>query len=461
MLSRMLFTTPDSRKPRLSRFALPLAALFVTALPATAEAAEATGDTDLIVLILFDALRADHVSGYGYERPTTPHLDKMIAEGTHYTRAYVNAPWTRPSTASFLTGVNASVHKTETYTSKLAESVLTIAERLKRRGYRTAGFTANGNGGSIANLQQGFDVFEDTSKTYTRKMRGKTYCCNGLPTGEFIVRRATEWMQKDKSKKKFVFLFFIDPHDPYGAPDRLEKLMLGADFKGKVRRHALWERNNDYPDDERYSMMAIYDAGIRYADEALGQFVSYLQQRKLYRDATIIVTADHGEGFGEHGFYLHAHHFWEEVIHVPVVVTGAHFKGGGARDRLVDSIDLARTIAELGGASVAGLPGVSLLLPQATAKQQKKYVISEYNEFGIHRQAIIGERYKVIWQRPADEAWYLREAKKKEFFPSVSFDKEVVRVYDLLADPQEKKELAPVPPRAEKLLKILRQFVEP
>ncbi len=444
-----------------SRFRIIPAALILWGLltPLHTQAAADT-DSDLIILILFDALRADHVSGYGYTRPTTPHLDKMITEGTHYTRAYVNAPWTRPSTASFLTGLHASRHKTETYTSKLANSVLTIAERLKKKGYRTAGFTANGNGGSLAHLQQGFDVFEDTSTTYTRKMRGKTYCCNGLPTGEFIMNRAIQWMKRDKSKKKFLFMFFVDPHDPYGAPKNLEQMMLGKNFKGKIRRHALWERNNDYPPDEQHSIMAMYDAGIRYADQALGGFVDYLKKNKLYDKASIIVTADHGEGFGEHGFYLHAHHFWEEVIHVPVVVTGGIFNGGKSEDRLVDNTDIARTIVDLAGADTHGLKGVSLRLPEDEAKKQKTYVISEYNEFGIHRQAIVGQRYKVIWQRPADEAWYLREAKNKAFFPSVSFDKEVVKVYDLLNDPQEKTLLKPLPPEANDLLITLREFVE-
>ena len=122
-----------------------------------------------------------------------------------------------------------------------------------------------------------------------------------------------------------------------------------------------------------------------------------------------ILTSDHGEAFGEHGFYLHAHHFWEEVIHVPLIAVGPRFPPQ-VDDRLTQTLDVSATVAALTGADPKGLAGRSLLTPadsQAT-------IISEYNEFGIHRQAIRGRSHKVVWQRPADEAWYLRTAKKKD-----------------------------------------------
>ncbi|SVD59233.1 uncharacterized protein METZ01_LOCUS412087, partial [marine metagenome] len=197
---------------------------------------DANAEREVIFLILVDALRPDHVGAYGYERPTTPKLDALAGESTRYTRAYVNAPWTRPSTASFLTGLNASRHKTETAKTKLPGSVTTLAERLGKAGWTTAGFVANGNGGSLARLQKGFDVFRDPTNTYTKKKRGKTY--NNLPTGEFLVSRTLEWIDQNDAKKLFVFMFLVDPHDPYGAPKRLEKQFLG-DYKGKLRRMPL------------------------------------------------------------------------------------------------------------------------------------------------------------------------------------------------------------------------------
>ncbi len=431
-----------------------LAALILALLLCLPSAAFAAEDRELIVLILIDAVRADAVGCYGYEKPTTPVLDELCAKGTRYSRMYVNAPWTRPSTASFLTGLNASRHQAQSYKTKMSREVTTLAARLQKRGFKSYGFSANGNGGSLANLHFGFEVFRDVTNTYTRNERGKTY--NRLPTGEFMVERVLEHLATTDAKKEFLFLFMVDPHDPYGAPPKYEKMFLPKGFKGEPRRNALWERDNDYPQSEITSMRAIYDAGIRYADTALGQLIDGLEEQGRWDNTTMFVTADHGEGFGEHDFYLHAHHFWEEVIHVPLVAYGGPFMGGGVQDRLTQAIDVSATILDLAGGDPKELPGHSLLQPAPSTP----FVISEYNEFGIRRQAIVGERYKVIWQRAALKDEYMREARDPKFFPSVIFEGERVRVYDLNNDPEEKRDLAgSMPEEAKILLDRLRGFV--
>jgi arylsulfatase A-like enzyme len=331
--------------------------------------------------------------------------------------------------------------------------VRTIAERMKQAGWATAGFTANGNGGSLAGLERGFDVFEDPTRTYTKDARGTVY--NNLPTGDFIVNRVLGHLEKGKAKREFLFVFLVDPHDPYGARPDLEKMFLDPAYKAEPRRKALWEFNNNYSPEERASMIALYDAGIRSADEAIGKLVDGLRKMGVWDKTSLFVSADHGEGFGEHGFYLHAHHFWEEVIHVPLIARAPKLAAGNSK-RLVDATDVAATIVALGGAKSTGLTGVSLLETAAAPK----HVISEYNEFGIKRQAIMDGRWKVIWQRPADEAEYMREVKDKKFFPSVSFTEDVVHVFDLAADPLEKNNLAAkMPAEAAKLLEELRTFV--
>lgn len=423
---------------------------------ATSSAAAAQKAPRTIVLVLIDALRHDHMGVYGYSKPTTPNLDAFAARGTRYTRMYANAPWTRPSTVSFLTGYSASRHRTESARTRLPGSVVTLAQRLKKMGYTTAGFTANGNGGSLAGLEKGFDVFEDPTRSYPRAQRGPTYCCGGLPTGPFLVQRVAKWLETDRSARRFIFVFFVDPHDPYGAPPDLESMFLGKGFTGEPKRNSSWEYNNNYSAEERRQLVALYDAGIRYSDQAFAQLLEVLAAHKLDKDATVFVSADHGEGFGEHNFYKHAHHFWEEVIHVPLLAVGPRFTPGAVDTRLTQSIDVTRTVAQLAGASTQGLEGRSLLEPAVA----DAHVISEYNEFGIHRQAIVGPQYKVIWQRPADEARYMADAREKKYFPSVLFDRERVRVFDLSKDPGERADLTAAPPTpAADLLKTLRTFV--
>jgi arylsulfatase len=422
-------------------------------------AADDKPERELILLVFVDAMRADHVGAYGYTRGTTPTIDALAARGVRYTRAYANAPWTRSSTACALTGLNASRHRTETDKSTLPANVVTLAERLERVGWRTAGFSANGNGGSLAGFERGFSLFLDPTHGFTKTKRGKTY--NGLPSAEFLTQQVLEHLSRSTAAKEFLFVFYVDPHDPYYAPPELERKFLG-DFKGTIRRKASWEKDNAYPEDERFSMMAIYDAGIYYADSQLGVLLAGIEKLGLRDRTTLFVTADHGEGFGEHGFYLHAHHFWEEIAHIPLVAAGPRFTPG-VDDRLTQSIDVTATIADLAGADTTGLMGRSLLAPA----DPERPVLSEYNEYGIHRQAIVGGRYKVIWQRPADETWYLRSfpgkasvEEKKALFPSVSFDREVVQVFDLVADPGEKTNLAErMPAAAALLLARLREFV--
>ena len=434
-------------------------------------------ERQLIMLILIDAMRPDHLGAHGYERPTSPEMDKLAAAGKLYTRVYANAPWTRPSTTCFLTGLNASRHRTQTDKSKLPVDITTMAQRLRRKGWVTNGFSANGNGGSMAGLHKGFGIFEDPSNTYVRK--GLKQRCkrlfgeeidekehqaavladcvryNRLPTGEFLVNRVLEHLEKSRAKKEFLFVFLVDPHDPYGAPPELERKFLGPDFKGKVRRRAHWEYKNDYPKRERFSLMAIYDASIRYADQAIGQLVAGLREQGLYDNTTIFLSADHGEGFGEHGYYLHAYHFVDEIVRIPLIALGPRFSPG-KDDRLAQSLDVVATILQLAGVDADDLPGRSLLEPA----QEDTHVISEYNEFGIHRQAIIGSRYKVILELPADEDWFMRTVRDKKYLPSVSFDKEVIKVFDLQEDPKEKKNLADkMPEPAAGLLKKLRAFV--
>ncbi|MEM6532993.1 MAG: sulfatase-like hydrolase/transferase [Myxococcota bacterium] len=458
---------------------LSLSVLFSTPVSA------AESDRELIFLILIDAVRADSVGSYGYEKPTTPTLDRLAGRGVRYTRAYVNAPWTRASTASYFTGLNGSRHRTETDKSKLPKGTRTLARRLRDAGWRTTGFSANGNGGAIANLDEGFHLYEDPSNAYSRKETrkrcqakyGKTIpakqrdqairddCVRyvGLPTGEFMVHRTLEHLKTSKAKKEFIFLFLVDPHDhnlTYFAPPRLEKMFLGHPAP-EDRPRVIWEKNNDYSKEHRRIVKSLYDAGIRYSDEAVAQLIAGLGEEQL-KNTTMFISADHGEGFGEHDFYLHAHHFWEEVIHVPLIALGPRFSPS-VDERLTQSLDVTATILELAGADTKGLPGQSLLKPAV-----HDHIISEYNEYGIHRQAIIGERYKVIWQRPADEKWYMSSfpdrftpVQKKSFFPSVSFGEEVVRVFDLKKDPGEKNDLsATMPPEAAALLQTLRSFVQ-
>ena len=180
-----------------------------------------------MVLVLFDATRADHLSCYGYKRPTTPTVDGAGGHWHALYPAFSNAPWTRPSTTSFLTGLNTSRHKTETETSKVPSEITTLAERLDAAGWHTAGFVANGHAGSMANQQKGFKLFEDPTKTYVRGQRGKPYM-NGLPTGPFIAEHALDYLRTAAPHQAVCIFILYRCTRPLRGAARARETLLGG-----------------------------------------------------------------------------------------------------------------------------------------------------------------------------------------------------------------------------------------
>lgn len=413
-----------------------------------------TGGDENIVLIVICPARPDHMTVFGYDKPTTKHLAKLADEGISFTRMYANAPWTRASTACILTGENSSRNNCQRDIDKLSPKKLNIAQRLRKAGYRTAGFVANGNASSMAHLHRGFEVYRD-SQTYWHK----------LANGAEVVDEAVTWLESVKKQKTFTLMFFVDPHDPYKAPPEYEKRYLPEGFTGEPRRRASWEYNNKYPEAERQQLLAIYDAGMNYTDDQIGRFIKKLKANKLYDKTTIVVTGDHGEGFGEHGYYLHAHHFEDEIIRVPLIIKRPGISpAGGYNDGLVNSIDVVPTILEIAGQKIptnlTGLPLLSTLAGKGIP--QDRVIYSEYNEFGIRRAAIIRRDAKVILERPAYQEYLsARLGGRLELLPTVSFDKEVITYYKMDTDPFEKTNAyTPNHPVAGPLLKQLRVFIE-
>lgn len=409
------------------------------------------GDSSIVMIVVCPS-RPDHLSVYGYDKPTTEHLAKLADDGILFTRMYTNAPWTRAGSACLFTGMNGSRNGCQRDVDKLDPSTLTIAQRLRRAGYQTGGFVANGNASSLADLHRGFDVYRD-SRTYWHK----------LASGAEVVDEAVQWIQTVKDKKFFALLFFVDPHDPYRAPAEYEQRYLKG-FKGEPRRRAAWEYNNAYPRAEVDSMKAIYDAAYDYTDDQIGRFLGELDTLGLYQQATVLMTADHGEGFGEHGYFLHAHHFEDEIVRIPLIIKRPGFGPKGSYvDDLVQSIDVAPTLLEVAGvAKPKELPGLPLLSTLAGAGIPKdRVVISEYNEFGIRRAAIIRRDAKLILQRPADKDYLSKRLSGHlELLPTVTFDKEVMTYYRLDVDPFEKHNVwKPDDAVAADLLEKLRAFI--
>ncbi len=417
--------------------------------PKVAQLEARAGDGPVIVLVV-DAMRPDRLSPYGAARDPSPVMNALADEGVTLTNYFVNANWTRPSTASMLTGLLPSDHLVQGEGDKLGAQFTTVAELLAANGIPTGAVIGNGNAASAFGLAQGFTEFADTVKHW-----------KGLPTADEVVDLALPFVERHAKERFFLFVFMVDTHDPYHAPGEFETRYV-TDATVPLVRTPHWEIGNYSPAQVR-RMQETYDGAIAYTDRALGRFFSRLKDLGVYDKATIMLTADHGEAFGEHGVFLHAHHLYDEIVRAPLIVKTPHMSKRGAYSPvLAQSIDLFPTIAHAFGLPTSReLLGTDLFALMASSEKTRS-VIAEFTNFGIKRRMLRTLSDKVVWQLPADEAQFLASVKKKSLLPSVTFDRETVKLFDMARDPLEQRDLyseqAMREPRWAKLMQSLRAY---
>ncbi len=355
-----------------------------------------------VILIMVDTLRADRLQSYGYKGLNTPNLAKFSADAVQFEDAMANASWTRPSTASLLTGLPPSGHKTMYKADRLPEAVDSVAEVFKGSGYTTGGIVTNYNIAPYFNFAQGFDDYryldpdyyfwadEGSSKlslyNVVRVAREKIAPANDNP--DFYYREASQttdaaikWIEPRKEGGFFLFLTYMDPHDPYFA----------RPLSGEAYSRAA-NTNPDPKMAERFS--ELYDGEIKHFDEHFGRFIDYLKKAGVYDDAIIVVTSDHGEEFQEHGGWWHGTTLYEEQIHVPLIVKlPAGKSAGDRRDDLASLVDVAPTLAAGAGLKPAATWVGRDLFGDAQAPDA---VFSEEDHQGNVLQALRGKTWKLI-----------------------------------------------------------------
>ncbi|MCL4807771.1 MAG: sulfatase, partial [Thermoanaerobaculia bacterium] len=248
-------------------------------------------DRPNVVLYVVDALRARQVGLYRPGRATvTPALDELGRRGLVFERAYVTATWTKPSITSLLTSLHPQTHAlgAHTYSEPLPGSVPTLQAVLGRSGYLTALFSANAFAGTLSNLDEGFDW---------AYMPG---AFRGLEAGEgrekvdarTLNERVLRWVEAHGRRRFFLYVHSVDPHPPV--------LLPGLATPGDP--------------------LAAYEAAITFNDSEIGRLYRRLVDRGLARRTVFVVTADHGEAFGEHGQRGHGASVYDEEAHVPLVI---------------------------------------------------------------------------------------------------------------------------------------------
>ncbi len=374
-----------------------------------------------VILVVVDTLRADRVGATGGPRGLTPFLDELAAQGTVFRHAYAACSWTNPSVASLMTSRYPSQHQVTTFDARLPDAEVTLAEALAPHRYVTLGFSANLRLTEGLGFAQGFQSWAVFATK--RKLRA-----------DRLGRRVLDWSDlvrgKTSTKPVFLYMQFMEPHAPYDPPpafraryERRGDPPVDAAVANKKLLDIAWK---DLMPAEVDELRSLYDGEVASFDAALRHLFDGLRERKLLDDAIVVVTADHGEEFDEHGFMSHGDTLYDTALHVPLIVLGPGVPAGRVVDDAVSLLDVAPTILAL-----ARLPGEPRfqgrsLVPLLTGTAPPVDVIAQLApsqpDFDPrkHTAALIRGTHKLMtlappWQSRAGEA----------------------QLYDLAADPDE------------------------
>ncbi len=339
--------------------------------PAPASVPASLADRPNVILIMVDTLRADRLPAYGYGAIRTPAIDALAADGAIFDHTFAQASWTKPSSATLLTGLYPSTHRAIGKASLLPEAVTTLPEAMKAAGWRTGGIVTNINLAPSFQFDQGYDEYLYLAPDYffgASESSSKLAAYNGLrlarerflakhkEVGNYYQDAATttavakKWIDRNGKSRFFLFLHYMDPHDPY--------------FPHPYDGHAVARVDTPRPDPARAKELSdLYDGEIVFLDAHLREFVDHLKSLKLYDDALIVLTADHGEEFHEHGGWWHGTTLYDEQIRIPLIVKPPKATAGprGRLGGIARSLDIAPTILAMCGVQPPkAMQGVSL-----------------------------------------------------------------------------------------------------
>jgi len=395
-----------------------------------------------IVLITLDSLRADHCSFMGYHRETTPTIDKMAKRGLYFENAIASSVPTGPSMFGVFTGDYCPIASDDFSGKTWREEFKrrkTLAEVLSQMGYDTGAFHANPYVSSFFGFIKGFKYFNDfvrenEIKTLTTDSKINAFLVSvrrllkkegtNIPWEKYY-DRILRWVERANCPY-FLWVLLLDTHTPYLPPKEYKKWCKVSNWQLIYLFWKIQRRNWKCGDKKEIEKIKdAYDDVIHYADE----FIQKLWQDLKDDDPIFIIHADHGDGFGEHGFYRHPPLLYEEFIHVPLVIYNADIRG--KVERPVSLLGMAPTILELIGKENI-FPFESLL------REGKGWVISKVFENGKRKIAVRLKDWKFITGQKNEE-----------------------ELYNLKNDPYEQENLVKAYPKlAEEMKKIVKNYIK-
>ena len=342
-----------------------------------------------VLIVVLDCYRHDYLEH-------APALRALGERAWRYDAYYATAPWTKPSTVSLFTGLTVRKHYImKGGGSQLPAEVVTIAERMREHGLRTAGFVWNPHLTRRQSFDQGFEHYVDHARRGSKSLLYELFA----------------WLAREKPERFFAYVHFQGTHDPYYDDNDLGPLIDAPAYAGDLDL-----TNMDYkqlvkagrsltPEESAHLAHIAYAKAARVDRQAVRGLLERLERSKLLDNTLLVITADHGDGFFEHGNVSHGSTIHNEEIHVPLVVryprgfaAARGFPEHGLDTCPASTVDLLPTALEYVGAPVpADIDGVSLL-PSARSRSCERQVIAErtLEEGRIAGAALVSARSKLI-----------------------------------------------------------------
>lgn len=405
-----------------------------------------------VFLLTVDALRADHCSWLGYNRDTTSRIHEFAEDAIQFRECISVSSHTPEAMPPILSGYRPARFAANGFRA-IKEPLL--AERLAGAGYATGGFHSNPYLSEAYGFDRGFETFDDdlligrnrffafaqrALEKYVFK-RGEYYA-----RADEINQRSLDWLDRlDGDRPFFLWNHYMDVHGPYHAPTRYwaDESLSASEAEALYRRAV--NTPAEITEREQKLLYDSYDDEIRWLDEQVRSFFYSLRARDLFEDSLVILTADHGDAFGEHGYYTHPRYLHESLIHVPLLVS----LPGNSVEKVVTSpvstLDIVPTIFKYVSITVDNLPGTPLVDGTIIPDREDTIVYASATgtneDNGIRRFAARSARWKATLERVIDSGEIRNE-----------------RLFDLQRDPDEQKEHNFTEEGAERVFEQLREF---
>lgn len=394
-----------------------------------------------MVLITLDTTRADHLGSYGYERETSPHLDALAADAVRFDMAIAQSAATPISHASILTGLNPYQHGLRvmyaTAGYRLPKTVPTLSTVLGKHGKQTAAFLSSFTVSEFFGLDRGFDVFDNGMSPDAAPIEGDDGKWRWDPKqaqrrSDATTDRAVAWL-RTADPSFFLWVHYWDPHDTAVLPPE-------ADFRSFAQKEGGPEANQ---------LLLMYDAEIHFMDAQIGRLLEELKALDLYENTIIIVIGDHGQGLGDHDWFLHRL-LYQEQIRIPMIV-----RVPGVRPRVVEdlvrSIDVLPTVLDALGMDGPPVEGRSALGLMVGKREEPR--IAYADALNLYDQ-----NASIAQKRPLDDLLYCAmDSRWKLIYRPTN--PPYSELYNLDEDPAESRNLyATAGKPRQRLMAALREF---